>query len=156
MKQQTKSAKKWQLIFLGLIILFSIGLKLYSLRWPRAVVRLANQNLNVLVANSNQHLFQGLSDRANMNGFDGMLFLFYDRGQHQMVMRDMRFPLDIIWIDGDTIVDIAPNVPPEAGRTEAQLTPYFSRAASTLVLELPAGFALKNGIAVGDRVTVAY
>jgi uncharacterized protein len=156
MFRSKKTFKKWHLSALMIIVLFSVGMKLYSLRWPRAVVHIGNQNLTVLLADTNQHRFKGLSDRDNLGVFDGMLFLFPDRGQHGMVMRDMHFPLDIVWIDGDSIVDIAPNLAPEPGRTEAQLTPYFSRGASTLVLELPAGFVAKNGISVGDRVVVAY
>jgi uncharacterized membrane protein (UPF0127 family) len=71
-----------------------------------------------------------------------------------MVMRDMNFPLDIIWLDGFTIVDMAPNLQPEKGRTEEDLTPYFARLPSTLVLEVPTGFITQNKLKIGDRIEI--
>ena len=72
-----------------------------------------------------------------------------------MVMRDMHFPLDIIWLDGNKIIDIAPNLPPEPGLAEEQLTIYRSRAASTLVLELPAGFMERTSLKIGDVIEIS-
>lgn len=150
------SFKRWHLFFLIGIIIISIGVKLYSLHWPTGLVNINGQELRVLVANTDRHLFQGLSNRDSLGDYDGMLFIFNRREQHTMVMRDMRFPLDMIWIDGEVIVDIAPELAPEPGRTETELTLYPGRAPSTMVLEVPAGFVAKYSLKIGDRVTVAY
>ncbi len=150
------SVKRWHLLFLIGIIIISVGVKLYSLHWPTGLININGQQLRVLVADTDRHLFQGLSNRNSLGDYDGMLFIFNRREQHTMVMRDMRFALDMIWIDGEVIVDIAPELAPEPGRSEAELTPYPGRAPSTMVLEIPSGFVAKHSLKIGDRVSVAY
>ena len=107
------------------------------------------------MAETAQHRFKGLSGRKDLGKYDGMAFIFPQRGQHAMVMRAMLFPLDIVWVDNGEIVDIAPNLAPENGRAEEHLTPYFARSSSTIVLEFSAGFKEKNGLKIGDKVIIA-
>ncbi len=42
---------------------------------------------------------KGLSGRAELTGVDGMLFVFDTTERHGIWMKDMKFPIDIIWID---------------------------------------------------------
>jgi hypothetical protein len=83
-----------------------------------------------------------------------MLFVFGEKSQHAIVMRDMRFPIDIIWLDGNTVVDMAPNVPTEPGKSEAEFKLYMARLPSTFVLEARAGFVDKYGLRVGDSIFI--
>ncbi len=155
----------------------------YSFYWPRVQVRLADTVIRVVLADIPKHLFQGWSGVSSMGKLQGMLFLFPTRDDHVMVMRDMQFPLDIVWIDESSfssdpgrcglqrwtfrhllspwrhacrgvVVDIAPRLPPEAGRNESDLTMYQARLPSTMVLELPAGFTTEHGVKVGDVLEV--
>lgn len=145
----------WQLIFLGLIIVFSFSLKLYyNYYWPKAQVRINNQTLNVLVADNIKHWQKGLGGRKNLGKYDGMVFLFSTTGQHVFVMRDMHFPIDIVWIKGDMVVDIAPNVPLDFAKNEGDLLPYAARDVSDKVLELKAGMAEDLNLKIGDKVQV--
>lgn len=147
--------KAWQYYLLGIIVLFSLGLKLYSaMYWPEANVKVNNENLKVLVANNYRHWQKGLGGRKNLGEYDGMLFVFPEVRQHTFVMRDMEFPIDIIWIKNGEIVDIAPNVPIEPGKTVSELLPYIARDESSLVLELPAGRAIELGLKIGDRIEI--
>ncbi|TAN33827.1 DUF192 domain-containing protein [Patescibacteria group bacterium] len=154
-KRENKQIKKWEWIMLLVILGFSIFGKIYYSRWPTAVVKIGGREVSVLVADNELHRFKGWSKRDDMGKYGGMLFVFPERGQHAMVMRDMRFPLDIIWIDGTKIVDIAPNLQPDPANTEAGLTPYFARLPSTLVLELSSGFTQKNGVKIGDTISIS-
>jgi uncharacterized membrane protein (UPF0127 family) len=67
-------------------------------------------------------------------------------------MADMRFPLDLIWLDGDgRVLAILENVPP----CDASPCPLYEpegTSNSTAVLELPASAARVRGIVVGGRV----
>ncbi|KKQ27305.1 MAG: hypothetical protein US42_C0011G0043 [Candidatus Magasanikbacteria bacterium GW2011_GWC2_37_14] len=143
--------KKWHLIFIVVLLLSYTGLKLWQLRWPNAEVTLAGQTLKVLVANNNYHYFKGLSDRKNLGEYSGMLFVYNQKFKPTMVMRDMLFPLDIVWFADGKIVDIAPNLQPEKA-AEAQLTKYYPRVEADIVLELPAGWANKFGLKIGDKL----
>ena len=143
-KKKERKMKKWEWILLLLIVVFSLSLKIYHSQWPKENIVVAGQELHVLVADTQQHQYKGWSDRKDMGKYDGMIFVMGNRGQHTMVMRDMHFPIDILWVDGSKIVDMAPNVQPESDK--GQLRPYFSRLPSNMVLELKAGFikAMKN------------
>jgi len=149
-----KPFKTWHLILIVLVIAISVGFKIYASLWTKATVKIAGQEVRVLVADTYDHRLKGLSDRQDMGKYGGMLFVFPDRGQHIMVMRDMHFRLDIVWLDGNKVIDIAPNLLPEPGIPEEQLTIYPSRASSTLVLELPAGFKDQTGLKIGDTVEI--
>lgn len=144
-----------QLIVIGLIVLFSFGLKMYyDYYWPKAQVVINNQTLNVLVADNMKHWEKGLGDRKDLGEYDGMIFLFPTTQQHVFVMRDMHFPIDIIWIKEGKIVDMAPNVPLDSAQTEADLLPYAARDVSSSVLELKAGSVESLRLKIGDKVEV--
>ncbi len=177
-KKQNKKIKKWEVVVLLVLVTVGIAFKIYQNHYPKNKILLGDDILNVLVSDTESHRFKGLSDREDLSDYDGMLFLFNNTSQHAMVMRKMNFPIDIVWIkiivkDGDDcelskfslrkfasgiymgctgeIIDIAPNVQTEPDKQEMQLNPYFSRESSNVVLELPAGFALENGLRIGDR-----
>jgi uncharacterized membrane protein (UPF0127 family) len=155
-KSKTKNRKirKWEIVFLLAIIFVALGIKAHSYYWPKAIIKIGGQELKVLVADNSRHMYAGWSNHKNMGKYNGMLFVFVSKSQHTMVMRNMNFPLDIVWIDGKVIVDIAPNLQPDLSTAEAELVPYFARLPSTFVLELPAGFTAKNGVKIGDSVEI--
>ncbi len=152
--KQSAQPKKWHYIFFAVVILLFIGMRVYSYYWSKMTINMNGRILKVLVADTAQNRFKGWSNKKDMGRYDGMLFVFPEKGQHTMVMRDMKFPLDIIWLDGFTIIDMAPNLQPEKDRAEEDLTPYFARLPSTLVLEVPAGFIAQNKLKIGDRIEI--
>ncbi len=154
-EKKFRAFKPWHGILVGVIALLTLGVWLRSLHWPTAWIRIKDQEYRVLVADTPKHWFKGLSDRKDLTGYDGMIFIFPALEQHAMVMRDMHFPLDILWIQGDTIVDMAPNLEPDLSQTEAELRVYQGRLPSDKVLELPAGFIQEHDLRVGDEIVVA-
>ena len=153
-KKKSIEFKKWLGIVLGVILLTVITLRF----WPKsdrpAVIEVGGQKLSVLVADSFAEHYQGLSDRDTLEPYHGMIFLFDTKKTRTFVMRRMRFSLDIIWIDDTTIVDIASNLPPEPNIPESQLTLYTGKSPADKVLEVPAGFAERYGIKIGDRIVI--
>lgn len=152
--KESKPFKTWHLVFLIVMAVLAIGNMIHGSLWAKATIKIGGHEVRVLVANNHKHRLKGWSDKKDMGKYGGMLFVFPDFGQHAMVMRDMHFPLDIIWLDGNKIIDIAPNLPPEPDVSEDQLIVYRARAASTLVLELPAGFKDQYGLKIGDTVEI--
>lgn len=155
-KNKNKEFKKWHMYVILIIIAVAIGYKLYQRHWSEATVVVGGQTVPVLLADTYFHRLEGWSNKDSMGKYGGMLFLFPSRDQHTMVMRKMRFPLDIVWLNGVSIVDIAPNISPDPAGREADLTPYAARLPSTAVLELPAGFSQKFNLKVGDKVKIGY
>jgi uncharacterized membrane protein (UPF0127 family) len=79
-----------------------------------------------------------------------MLFVFASPDVYQFWMKDMNFPIDIIWLDANKKVvliehDVAPSTYPDSYGPET-LTQY--------VIEIPAGEAKRAGLKVGDTVAL--
>lgn len=136
-----------------LFVIALIGVQLYRFYWPTATIVVAGQELKVLVADNAYRQEKGLGGRDSLEN-DGMLFLFPNFAPYVFVMRNTNFPLDIIWFSGGVVVDIAPNVQPEPGVKEADLKRYVPRKPANMVLETRAGWALEQGLKLGDTLRV--
>ena len=90
----------------------------------------------------------GLSGRALMNNDEGILFVFDVPGRYGFWMKDMKFSLDIVWINRDGIVvDIERNIKPESYPKA-----FINHSDASYVLEIPAGQAEKFGLYLGSKV----
>ena len=144
---------KINLVILALFAASFVGLKIWQYWWPKADIELAGQTLHVLVANTPTHQYRGLGKRDAIAPYDGMLFTFTFPRRVAIVMRDMRFPIDIVWFFNGEVIDIAPNVQPE-DVPESELTPYVPREDADMVLELPAGWAGEHDLKIGDILEI--
>lgn len=118
-----------------------------------AAVFIGNQTIAAQIARTPQEQYQGLSGRPEICPACGLLFVFNDRAERSFVMREMRFPLDIIFIDQGRIVKIAANLPPDPG---PELVLYQSGQPADMVLEVRAGTSAAAGWQVGDEVRVQF
>jgi hypothetical protein len=109
--------------------------------------------VSVRVADTRSERYTGLSNTETLADGEGMLFVHPSNGHFAYVMRDMDFPLDIVFVAANgtiTTIHHAP-LPPE-GASGGDLTRY--RGFGRYVLEVPMGYTNRTGISVGDRVTV--
>jgi uncharacterized membrane protein (UPF0127 family) len=106
--------------------------------------------LTVEMARTVEEQVRGLSGRPGLNPGHGMLFLYDGPRPVSIWMKDMRFPLDIIWIHAGRIVAIEKHAPPLTSAGPEQVY----TATADLVLEVPAGFTDRQRIRVGDSVQV--
>ncbi len=148
-QEKKKIGKWWVIAFLGAAVFLFFWNKFY---WPKAEYVVNDTTITVLVASTIQHQYRGLGNRDTIAPYDGMMFPFLTYARHGFVMRDMRFPIDIIWLRDGVVVDLAERVLPESGVSEAQLRIYRPRAEANAVLELPAGRASELGISIGTQV----
>lgn len=101
------------------------------------------------IADNMEKAYNGLSFRESICEDCGMLFPFNVKDKRTFVMRDMMFPLDIVWIDDDKIVKIDKNLKPEGHEVDNF---YNSIFPVNNVLELNGGYTDKNNIKVGDTI----
>jgi hypothetical protein len=94
---------------------------------------------------------QGLSDRSSLGENNGMLFVFSDKQVRRFWMKNMKFPLDIIWIEDNAVVKIDKNLPPAGDKPTIS---YDSSIPVNFVLEVNAGWADKNKIKIGNLVKI--
>lgn len=139
------------LVCAGLFAVFLIYLKTHEYLLPKVVVRLGDQNVMAEIADSPRVRSRGLSGHAPLSEKQGMLFIFPKPDRHQFWMKNMKFSIDIVWIDEGRIVDIAPEVPVSVAN---DLPIYTPRLPASSALELRAGFTERHGIKIGDKVTL--
>lgn len=71
--------------------------------------------IEVEVADTKQSREHGLSGRSNTGDTSGMLFVFEGVGPHCFWMKDMRFAVDMVWMNAEKqIIKVEQNVPPES------------------------------------------
>lgn len=96
---------------------------------------------------------KGLSKLDELPIGEGLLFVFERNGEYAFWMKDMNFPIDIIWIDDNKkIIDIAENAVPEPGKNDNDLTIYSPKSDSRYILEINAGLSSLNNLQIGDKV----
>ena len=92
----------------------------------------------------------GLMFRPKMNDDQAMLFVFEEESGHAFWMKNMRFPIDILWLDKDRrIVHIERQVPP-CGQDPCPS--YPSPQPARFVLEIRSGGAAARKLSLYDRL----
>lgn len=120
-------------------------------------IEINNLTLLVEIASSPQARITGLSGRAGMAELEGMLFLFDREDYHAIWMKNMLFPLDILWIKHGRVVDMEEEAPaPVGGTSDALLPVYKPDVTAEFVLELKSGFAKKYDVRIGDEVKILF
>lgn len=121
---------------------------------PTKKIVLDNTTLSVQVAITHSEQQQGLSGIENIHANEGMLFLYSPATDSVFWMKDMLFPIDIIWIRDGYVIGISKDVqPPDAKQTDHLLTRYPSPGNVTAVLEVQAGWTTTHDIRNGSEVT---
>lgn len=98
---------------------------------------------------------KGLSGRKKLNDNKGMLFVFPEPGYYKFWMKEMNFPLDIIWIKGNKVVSVSANAPPLSLKQMSKGKVFYNPPEPVdKVLEINAGEAEKYNIGVGSPVLI--
>jgi uncharacterized protein len=103
------------------------------------------------VAANNTQRTKGLAVKDHLNENESMLFVFSSAAKQVFWMKDMKFPIDIIWMDSNkTVVHIEHSLEPCPDEFHC---PVYSPGANSLyVLETVAGFADRHGVTEGTKM----
>ena len=112
-------------------------------------VQFNNIFIPVTTAFTNEEQKKGLSGRESLPEEEGLLFIFSKPDFYGFWMKEMKFPIDIVWIDENLMIthiarDVKPNSFPQIFKPDQK---------SLYVLEVNAGLTAKYGIKVGDIAT---
>jgi uncharacterized membrane protein (UPF0127 family) len=145
-------------IFFGILLSFNFGstpttnvAPTPEIVYTHSTVTIGVKTFDALVSDTDKLREQGLSGRSGLATNQVMLFIFSKPGNLGFWMKDMKFSIDILWLDSQYHVvsfekNIAPNTYPKV---------FFPTQASQYVIELSAGTLAKLSIKEGDAVTVS-
>ena len=104
--------------------------------------------VEVRVADGPLKQYVGLSATDGLAADEGMLFVHDESAERAYVMRDMAFPLDIVFADANGTVTRIHEAEPES-------RPYTRyEGTGTYVLEVPRGWSDRHGVDPGDRLVI--
>jgi uncharacterized membrane protein (UPF0127 family) len=108
---------------------------------------------DVWVAETGPERYQGLSGTATLPADTGLLFVYdQEADDRAVVMREMNYPIDIVFIDGSGTVTAVHSALTEPDVPEDDLTHYSGRAK--WILEIPHGTAERHDIVSGTSVRI--
>jgi len=107
--------------------------------------QLGSGTLRCIVVSSLTESIQGLQKHAGLSEDEGMLFPFKPPRYAEFHMGTVSFPIDIIFVTGDKVAKIVPNVQPGTKG-------YWGSNNTSMVLEVAGGWAEKNGVTPGSTV----
>ena len=114
-------------------------------------IRIANRTVTAAFADSFIKRLLGLMYVPRISGFECMFFDFPYSGRHEIWMRNMLFPLDIIWVnEKNKVVDYVRGVKP---CREFACKIYRPKSDSRYIVEAESGFIRRFKITVGTRIT---
>jgi uncharacterized membrane protein (UPF0127 family) len=104
-------------------------------------VEVEGRQFTAEVAENAAEKARGLSDRECLSSDRAMLFWYEEMGDYCFWMKDMRFPIDMIWLDENKkIVTIADSVQPESYPKS-----YCPEKPAQYIVEVNAGIANEAG-----------
>ncbi|MFQ6027549.1 MAG: DUF192 domain-containing protein [Dehalococcoidia bacterium] len=121
------------------------------------LVNIGDATFTVDLATTAEQRARGLSGRDPLAPGTGMLFVFPAESRFVFWMKEMRFPLDIVWINAECqVVDITLNAPkPAPDESLADLPRFSPSQQAQYVLEIHAGEAAAKGVSRNDPVAFA-
>lgn len=106
---------------------------------------LNNKEYPILLAKNPEERASGLGNKEDLKE-NGMLFVFEKPDYHGIWMKDMKFSIDIIWLDSDfRIIDLMGNVSPDTFPRG-----FYPKSPSSYVFEAKAGFADEFNLEAGE------
>jgi uncharacterized membrane protein (UPF0127 family) len=95
---------------------------------------------------------RGLSDTPYLPENVVKFFVFDTPGLHSIWMKDMKYPIDILWIsEAGKIIHLEENATPESYPD----TFFLPTEPALYVIETMAGFVRSHNLALGDQVELA-
>ncbi len=112
------------------------------------IVTIGGADFSMRVVETETERALGLSGTNSLGNRDGMLFIFPYSYQYGFWMKEMNYPLDIIWLDENhKIVTIRENLSPE---TYPEI--FYPEKKALYVVEVSAGTVKSLSLKVGDNI----
>ena len=111
--------------------------------------------LDVEIADDSEKIERGLMFREMLPENHGMLFVFDEERKYQFWMMNMKFNIDIIWLDASgKVVHIVEDAKPCIDAAHTSLCTFNPDEPAKYVLEVNSGFVQKYGISENSVMSI--
>ena len=136
---------------IAIVVLLSAFL-LSESKAPEYTIELGGTQIVVEIADTQQARERGLSGRPELGEGKGLFLIFDEPGIYRIWMKDMLFPLDIIWINADgQIISMKEYAEP----CTSECSTYAPESAAKYAVEVDAGFCDSHELKEGDSALLS-
>jgi len=121
-----------------------------------AEVKINEDIFTVFIADDKEEQKRGLIGHKSLSERSGMLFIFDAPNIPRFWMKDMQFPIDIIWIFQNQIIGWSENALPQSSTLNSEFIIYYPPSLVDMVLEVAAGTVERKNIRIGDIVIIEH
>lgn len=108
-----------------------------------------SSDIPVYVADSSSERVLGLSGREGLPDGYGMLFIFDSAEKHGIWMKNMKFNIDVVWLDDKkVVVETVENIEPKSYPKK-----FVPTVDALYILEMPAGQIDARNISKGTQLS---
>lgn len=137
--------------FLIFLLFVAMCAGIYMLVFPkdsRSKILMEGRSFRVEIADTDFLRAKGLSGHKPLSDYEGMLFMFDRPDTYGFWMKDMTFPIDIIWIDENWKIvhienSVSPNTYPQS---------FYPDFPAKYVLEVKAGVSQYLHVLIDSHV----
>lgn len=143
---------KKKIIFITILVLFiSYITYINYFNQNKCFITLNGKNFNVSLATTPSERAQGLSGTEKLAQNSGKLFVFEKSDLHGFWMKDMNYPIDIIWFDENwEVVGLAQNIAPSTYPNV-----FYPQTFAKYVLEINANNTQELNFGFGQTAMVS-
>ena len=122
-------------------------------RYDTKTIRINKRRFGALIADGHVKRMIGLMFRDRLERSECMLFMFGRARKYKIWMYNMRFPIDVLWLDADyKIVDMAKGLKPCSSISKCK--EYGPRAPAKYIIELNSGEISRTKIRINSTVAI--
>ena len=155
--KRTKLARKaspfivWVASIIALVLVASAVLYVRTLPHSQPLLQVGNRSYAATVLRTETELQKGLSGTERLASDHAMVFVFPHDAKWGIWMKDMNYPIDILWLDkAHKVVHMVADAQPSS----YPKTTFTPAAKARYVIELPSGTIKATGVTIGTIVAL--
>jgi uncharacterized membrane protein (UPF0127 family) len=121
--------------------------------WKTKLLQIGDKNYEIFLTENEEDMKKGLSAFEDIKDSQGMLFEFEIEDFHSFWMKDMKFDIDMIFLDKEMkVVHIFENVRKDTYKNQNDYKIFIPKLKSKYVIEIKSGEVKKNKLKLGDII----
>lgn len=133
------------LLLIGVLLTQAVNAYFYP---PTAVMHLGDTRFTIRIADTDRTRIKGLSGTHDLPAHEAMVFVFDYDNRWSIWMKDMNYPIDIVWLNSSRkVIDYVTNVSPDTYPNKT----FLPKEPARYVVELRSGMVKQKDIRVGQE-----